>query len=152
MLVNTHLPPMLDTCGSGLQPCVESLLDIEYLGAITAPIPMTDIYSSTCKHVYIHTYIVRFLVVKYPIAFADSLQAWMNTILGLSNPPLVHSVSYGNDEVQQTSSAYMTAVDQQFQQAAAIGLSILFASGMSRSMTYMAADCCMSVIHVCMYR
>ena len=133
MLVNTHLPPMLDTCGSGLQPCLESLLDIEYLGAITAPIPMTDIYSSTCKHVYIHTYIVRFLVVKYPIAFADSLQAWMNTILGLSNPPLVHSVSYGNDEVQQTSSAYMTAVDQQFQQAAAIGLSILFASGMSRS-------------------
>eukprot|EP01035_Chromulina_nebulosa_P062114 gene62114-84950_t len=53
----------------------------------------------------------------------------MNTILGLSKPPLVHSVSYGNDEVQQTSSAYMTAVDQQFQQAAAIGLSILFASG-----------------------
>jgi subtilase family serine protease len=53
----------------------------------------------------------------------------MNTVLGLSKPPLVHSVSYGNDEVQQTSSAYMTAVDQQFQQAAAIGLSILFASG-----------------------
>ena len=53
----------------------------------------------------------------------------MNTVLGLAKPPLVHSVSYGNDEVQQTSTSYMTAVDQQFQQAAALGISILFAAG-----------------------
>jgi len=53
----------------------------------------------------------------------------MNTIFGLSSAPLVHSVSYGNDEVQQTSTAYMQTVDAQFQQAAALGLSILFASG-----------------------
>lgn len=79
-------------------------------------------------------------------SFVDSLQAWMNTILGLSNPPLVHSVSYGNDEVQQTSSAYMTAVDQQFQQAAAIGLSILFASGNANSRRLSSA-----VTVVCMY-
>lgn len=95
-----------NTCATGLQPCVESLLDIEYLGAITSPIPMTDIYLSTY-----------------------SLQSWMDTIFGLSPAPLVHSVSYGNDEVQQTSTAYMQTVDAQFQQAAALGLSILFASG-----------------------
>lgn len=47
----------------------------------------------------------------------------------MSNPPLVHSVSYGNDEVQQTSTEYMYSVNTQFMMTGSLGLSILFASG-----------------------
>ena len=86
--------------------CVEALLDIEYIGAVTAPIPLTVIYQS-----------------EY------SLLDWVNSVIEMENPPLVHSVSYGNDEVQQTSSEYMESCDQQFQQAGSMGLSIFFASG-----------------------
>jgi len=86
--------------------CVEALLDIEYIGAIVYPIPLTVIYSATY-----------------------SLFNWVDQIIALPNPPLVHSVSYGNDEVQQTSTAYMQSCDVEFQKAAALGLSILFASG-----------------------
>jgi tripeptidyl-peptidase-1 len=42
---------------------------------------------------------------------------------------LVHSVSYGNDEVQQTSVDYMNSVNEQFMAVGLRGLSILFASG-----------------------
>jgi len=42
---------------------------------------------------------------------------------------LVHSVSYGNDEAQQTSVAYMNSCNTQFQAAGVKGLSILFAAG-----------------------
>jgi len=38
-------------------------------------------------------------------------------------------VSYGNDEKQQTSTAYMNQVSVQFQQIGARGISVLFASG-----------------------
>lgn len=64
--------------------CVEALLDIEYLGAITNPIPLTTIYSSTY-----------------------SILDWIDGLIAMSSPPLVNSVSYGNDEVQQTSTEYM---------------------------------------------
>jgi tripeptidyl-peptidase-1 len=50
-------------------------------------------------------------------------------IISLDNSPLIHSVSYGNDEVQQTSAAYMNEVNTQFAVAGTLGLSILFASG-----------------------
>lgn len=53
----------------------------------------------------------------------------MNEVLAMTNPPLVHSVSYGNDEVQQTSNEYMYSVNEQFMIAGSLGLSILFASG-----------------------
>ena len=86
--------------------CVEALLDIEYIGAVAAPIPLTVIYQQDY-----------------------SLLDWVNSVIEMENPPLVHSVSYGNDEVQQTSSQYMESCDQQFQQAGAMGLSIFFASG-----------------------
>merc|ERR1711904_378167 len=43
--------------------------------------------------------------------------------------PRIRSVSYGNDEIQQTSSSYMEGVNVQFQQLGAMGVSILFASG-----------------------
>lgn len=60
--------------------CTEALLDIEYLGAITNPIPQTVIYSGTY-----------------------SLLDWVNGLMAMDEPTLVNSVSYGNDEVQQTS-------------------------------------------------
>ena len=43
--------------------------------------------------------------------------------------PLVHSVSYGNDEAQQKSLAFMLECNTQFQKFGALGLSVLFASG-----------------------
>lgn len=86
--------------------CVEALLDIEYIEAVANPIPLTVIY-----------------VAQY------SLLNWVNQVLEMDNPPLVHSVSYGNDEVQQTSVEYMNSVNEQFMIAGSMGLSILFASG-----------------------
>lgn len=86
--------------------CVEALLDIEYIGAITAPIPLTVIYQGDF-----------------------SLLTWAENINSMSNPPLVHSVSYGNDEIQQTSTDYMYSVNEQLALIAGQGISVLFASG-----------------------
>jgi len=86
--------------------CVEALLDIEYIGAVANPIPLTVLYSADY-----------------------SLLDWVDQVMSLDNPPLVHSVSYGNDEIQQTSDAYMQSVNIEFMTAGAMGLSILFASG-----------------------
>merc|ERR1711998_336528 len=47
----------------------------------------------------------------------------------MADVPPIQSVSYGNDEVQQTSSSYMESVNTQFQKLGAMGVSILFASG-----------------------
>jgi tripeptidyl-peptidase-1 len=91
-------------CESG--GCTEALLDIEYLGAITNPIPQTVIYSQTY-----------------------SLLDWVNSLMAMDEPTLVNSVSYGNDEVQQTSEEYMESCNTQFMAAGSMGLSILFASG-----------------------
>ncbi|CAM9298361.1 unnamed protein product [Ectocarpus fasciculatus] len=86
--------------------CIEALLDIEYIGAVAAPIPLTVVYSKTF-----------------------SLLDWVNTIMDMSPLVYVHSVSYGNDEVQQTSAEYMETCNTQFMKAGAMGISILFASG-----------------------
>jgi len=85
---------------------VEAELDIEYIKSVAPATPLTDIYSSSY-----------------------SLMAWGQQITGLSSPPLIHSVSYGNDEAQQTSTEYMLSVNTVFMQAGTQGLSILFASG-----------------------
>ena len=53
----------------------------------------------------------------------------MKQVGDMPQPPLIHSVSYGNDEKQQTSTAYMNSVNVQFQKAGTRGLSVLFASG-----------------------
>jgi tripeptidyl-peptidase-1 len=92
-----------------LTTCIEALLDLEYMQGVGSPngtIPLSDVYT-----------------VQY------SLLDWINTVLGQANPSLVHSVSYGNDEIQQTSTDYMYTCNTQFQAAANRGLSILFASG-----------------------
>ena len=88
-------------------PGVEAELDIEYIKAVAPHIPLTVVY----------------------VAGKYSLLGWANTVTGLSDPPLVHSVSYGNDEKQQSGVAYMDSVNLAFMKAGARGLSILFASG-----------------------
>jgi tripeptidyl-peptidase-1 len=85
---------------------IESELDIEYIGAVANPVPLTVWYQS-----------------EY------SLLSWIQKVGSTSGASLVHSVSYGNDEVQQTSTAYMQQVNTQLQMIGAKGISILFASG-----------------------
>jgi len=85
---------------------IESELDVEFIGAIAHPIPLAVWYQA-----------------EY------SLLAWVQSVAADSEPGYIHSVSYGNDEIQQTSTAYMQQVNTQFMQAGAKGISILFASG-----------------------
>jgi len=85
---------------------IESELDIEYIKGVAPEIPLTVVYNE-----------------QY------SLLDWVNQITNLENSPLVHSVSYGNDEVQQSSTQYMYTCNTAFMKAGVRGLSILFASG-----------------------
>jgi len=88
--------------------CIEALLDIEYIRAATGNIPLTDVFSLTY-----------------------SLLSWAKELEDMKDGeiPLVNSVSYGNDEVQQTSTQYMRSCNTEFQKLAVRGISILFASG-----------------------
>jgi len=92
--------------GGRLVAGVEALLDVEYIEAVGAPIPLTVINS-----------------VSY------SLFDWASQLNNDKTPAWVQSVSYGNDEVQQTSLEYMFDCNTQFMIAGARGLSVLFASG-----------------------
>jgi tripeptidyl-peptidase-1 len=85
---------------------VESELDIEYIRSVAPEVPLTVIYDE-----------------QY------SLLNWANSLGSMSDPPLVVSVSYGNDEKQQTSTEYMYTSNTAFMKAGARGISILFASG-----------------------
>jgi tripeptidyl-peptidase-1 len=85
---------------------VEALLDVEYIEAVAAPIPLTVINS-----------------ISY------SILDWATALNNDASPAWVQSVSYGNDEVQQVSADYMYACNTQFMANGARGLSVLFASG-----------------------
>ena len=92
----------------GVQFCGEALLDIEYAKGIAGSIPLTNIY-----------------LAQYSLLnWAKQVEAMGDGVI-----PLVHSVSYGNDEAQQTSVAYMESVNAEFQKIGVRGVSILFASG-----------------------
>merc|ERR1719480_129655 len=67
------------------------------------------------------------LTVVYSAAY--SLIKWVKTISSMPDAPQIHSVSYGNDEKQQSSKEYMEVCNTAFMKAGARGLSILFASG-----------------------
>lgn len=84
----------------------ESELDIEYIRAVAPQVPLTVVYMA-----------------EY------SLIKWVRLISSMSDAPQVHSVSYGNDEKQQSSKEYMEVCNTAFMKAGARGLSILFASG-----------------------
>merc|ERR1719506_45439 len=105
-----HVPQGVDTdignAESTLRSGVEAALDVEYMKAVAPDVPLSVIYNS-----------------KY------SLLDWCTQITNLENSPLIHSVSYGNDERQQSSDAYMFSANTAFMKAGAQGLSILFASG-----------------------
>merc|ERR1719506_3168448 len=105
-----HVPQGVDTdignAETTLRSGVEAVLDVEYMKAVAPEVPLTVVYSQ-----------------KY------SLLDWCTQITNLENGPLVHSVSYGNDERQQSSDAYMFSANTAFMKAGAQGLSILFASG-----------------------
>jgi len=90
------------------QTCLEALLDIEYIKAVGGGIPLTNIYVKDF-----------------------SLLNWAMEIDALDDKdlPMVHSLSYGNDERQQTSAAFMDSVNAQFMKLGARGVSLLAASG-----------------------
>lgn len=85
---------------------VEAMLDVEYIKALSPEIPLTFWYQA-----------------EY------SLLNWVTALNNATDTPLVHSVSYGNDERQQTSSSYIFTTATQFAKAGTRGISILFASG-----------------------
>jgi len=85
---------------------VECELDIQYIKSVAPGVPLTVIYDNTY-----------------------SLLSWGSQLTGLDTPPLIASVSYGNDEAQQTGVAYMDSVNDVFMKAGTMGISILFASG-----------------------
>jgi tripeptidyl-peptidase-1 len=93
-------------CGVGVQACIESLLDIEYIKAVAGAIPLEVYYSGTF-----------------------SLYDWAVQVNDDDSPAQVQSVSYGNDEIQQTSDDYMFTTNTEFMKAGARGVSIFFASG-----------------------
>jgi len=86
--------------------CVEALLDIEYINAVAQPIPLSVYYSTSY-----------------------SILDWAQSVGDNTKAELVHSISYGNDEAQQTSTDYMYSVNTELQKLGARGLSVLVASG-----------------------
>jgi len=85
---------------------VEALLDVEYIEAVAEPIPLTVINS-----------------ISY------SIFDWASSLNSDPTAAWVQSVSYGNDEIQQTSDEYMYSCNTQFMMNGARGISVLFASG-----------------------
>ena len=93
----------------GTTACGEALLDIEYAKGIAGPsIELTDIYQSSYN-----------------------LLSWATAVENIDDANLIatHSVSYGNDEAQQTGAAYMNSANAAFMKIGVRGVSILFASG-----------------------
>lgn len=90
----------------GAQLCLEALLDIDYIKGVAGDIPLTVVSNQ-----------------QY------SLANWAQSIQTMDSPPPIMSVSYGNDEVQQTSADFMDSANVQFQKLGAMGVSVLFASG-----------------------
>lgn len=91
-------------------PGLEASLDIEYIMSVGAKIP-TVFWSNVEGN-----------------PNNDPFLNWMYTINNATNPPLVNSVSYGDDE-DAVSRAYAENTNVQFQKAGLRGLSILFAAG-----------------------
>jgi len=93
--------------GSGPVGGTETMLDLELCSGNGLGIPLSDYFY-----------------------FDYSLITWANQVVAQNGAgPLVYSVSYGNDEVQQSSTEYMYQCNSVFMAAANLGYSILFASG-----------------------
>jgi len=111
--VGANLPSM---CTEGLVDCTESMMDIELIKAVGGGVPLTVIFA------------MEYSIELWALALNDMVDGEL---------PLVHSVSYGDDEVQQTLDAptgvsgaeYMDAIDLEFVKLGLRGVSILVASG-----------------------
>jgi len=93
----------------GTEFCMEAMLDIEYIKGIGGAIPLTDVFEPSY-----------------------SLEKWAQTILAMADgkAPLVHSISYGNDEIQRPNTPdYMRRVDADFMKLGLRGISVLVAAG-----------------------
>ena len=92
----------------GPDTCVEALLDIQVVKGLDESLPLTDFFQK-----------------------GYSILGWAQMILGLPDgtAPLVHSVSYGNDESQQTSDEYIQEVNVALQKLGTRGFTVFFASG-----------------------
>jgi len=84
---------------------IEAELDIQYIKSVAPQVPLTVVHNN------------------------ESFLSWANQINSLADAPLINSVSYANDEIQQASAAYMYTANTAFMKAGAKGLSILVASG-----------------------
>ena len=98
------------------QDCTEGSLDVEVISAVGGAVPLTVFYHNDY-----------------------SIEHWVLTLAEMSDEelPLVHSVSYGDDEVMQgedapigmSGEAYMHRVDTEFIKLGLRGASIMFAAG-----------------------
>ncbi|CAM5073412.1 unnamed protein product [Eretmochelys imbricata] len=89
---------------------LEASLDVEYIMSTGANIS-TWVFSNAGRH-----------------ESQEPFLAWLLLLSNTSSLPLVHSVSYGDDE-DSLSRAYMKRLNWEFMKAAARGLTLLFASG-----------------------
>ena len=89
--------------------CDEAMLDIEYAKAVAGSIPLTNVYHD-----------------------GYSLEGWAQSLLQMPNTslPLVHSISYANDERQSPDTpAYDDATNALFMKLGLRGVTILAATG-----------------------
>jgi len=108
-MVGPNRPAICRVPFLGTEFCMEAMLDIEYIKSIGGSIPLTDVFEA-----------------QY------SLEKWAQTILDMADgeAPLVHSISYGNDEIQRPNTpTYMRRVDADFMKLGLRGISVLVASG-----------------------
>jgi tripeptidyl-peptidase-1 len=92
-------------------PGVEASLDIEFLLGVSPNIT-TTFYASA------------------DFDFWSALSTWASLVASQASPPLVNSVSYGDqDPTSKGGTAYEQRVSQEFQKIGARGVSLIFASG-----------------------
>eukprot|EP00937_MAST-01D_sp_MAST-1D-sp2_P003585 g3585.t1 len=89
--------------------CSEAMLDITYIKALAGDIKLTDVFQRE-----------HFSIQEWALQLAEMADGDL---------PLVHSVSFGEDETELPSAAYMAACNVEFQKLGLRGASILVASG-----------------------
>lgn len=112
------------TIGTNLigEPGVEAELDIQYIMGVAPGVP-TWFWSNPGFN------------------FWNDLLTWMSQIFSQSNPPQVHSVSYGDQAVVgQPSDSIKNRLNAEFMKAGVQGLSIIFASGDSGAGCYLCKE------------
>eukprot|EP01041_Mallomonas_annulata_P007516 gene7516-15377_t len=126
-VVNNNIPTEIGEYGSSETRCVENVndcaeasLDVQYLMSLSPNSPTTYWY-------------------------ADDFIPWITDVSSSTNPPLVHSISYGIDE-KYVSDSMVQAFDTEAIKLGLIGVTILAASGddgaVSRDVRSYGSDSC----------